>query len=408
MDTPLRKRLFYGWVILGTAFVIIMLGIGLTFSLAVFLPPLQEAFSWGRSAISATALINWMAFGLFSFVFGALSDRIGTRAVVLLGGVLFGAGMALASRITEVWHLYLTFGLLGGVGLGAFYVPLNSTATRWFTARSGLAVAIVSTGNGLGILIMSPLARMLISAVGWRATFLLFGLLAWVICIPGALLIKNRPEEMGVTAYGGTPVEAGRRMTSGEALKSRPFWVIALTHFFCCAGHSGPLFHMVAHAMDLGIAKLAAATLLGWSGATSILGRLGTGLLADRYGGKITLVSLLSLQASMVAAYLVAHHLLPLYLVTSFFGIAYGGVMPLYALLTREYFGDKVMGTAYGAVFFISSVGMGLGSYAGGWIFDLLGSYHFLYVGSALLALAAVGLAANLRAPRLAPALGRP
>ena len=400
----MRAPLFYGWVILGVTAVIIMVGIGLIFSLSVFLPPLQEAFGWGRSTISAAALINWLVFGVASFGWGVLSDRIGTRVVVLLGGIFFGTGMVLASRITAEWHLYLTFGVLGGIGISAFFVPLTSTTTRWFTARRGLAVSIVAAGNGLGILIMSPLARILISNFGWRATFVILGLLAWAIVIPGALLIRNRPEELGVTAYGGAPSETRRGMTSSEALRSRPFWLIALAHFFCCAGHSGPLFHMVAHAMDLGIPKLAAATVLGWSGATSIVGRIGTGLLADRYGAKTTLVSFLAFQAGAVASYLVAHHVLSLYVVSSFFGIAYGGVMPLYALMAREYFGDKVMGTAYGAIFFISAVGMGLGSYAGGWAFDILGSYHLLYIVSTLMVVVAVGVAAALRAPRLAQA----
>ena len=399
----MRAPLFYGWVILGVTAVIIMVGIGLIFSLSVFLPPLQEAFGWGRSTISAAALINWFVFGIFSLVWGTLSDRIGTRLVVLMGGILSGAAMLLASRITEVWHLYATVGILGGVGLSAFFVPLTSTVTRWFTARRGLAVAIVSVGNGLGILVISPLARVLISAFGWQTTFLIFGLLVLVVAIPGALLIRNRPEDLGATAYGGAPVETRRGMTAGETFRSRPFWLIALTHFLCCAGHSGPIFHMVAHAMDLGVPKLAAATLLGWSGATSIVGRIGTGLLADRYGAKATLVSLLSFQVAAVASFLVAQQLFSLYAVSTLLGIAYGGVMPLYPLLARDYFGDKVMGTAYGAIFFISSIGMGIGSYAGGWAFDFLGSYQLFYSASALFALSAVAVASTLRAPRLSP-----
>ena len=398
------ERLFYGWVILAVAFLLIMTGVGLIFSFAVFLPPLQDAFGWGRSTISATVLINWLVFGICSFGAGVLSDRFGTRVVALVGGVLFGAGIILASAITEIWHLYLTFGVLAGAGISAFYVPLTSTATRWFTRRRGLAVAIVSAGNGLGILVMSPLARVLISAFGWRSTFVMLGLLAWGISVPGALLIRNRPEDLGVTAHGGKATERAPGMTSRGALRSRAFWLIALTHFLCCAGHSGPIFHMVAHAMDLGIAKLTAATILGWSGATSIVGRIGTGILADRYGVKIILVSVLALQAAMVASYLAAHHVVSLYLVATFFGVAYGGIMPLYALLAREYFGDRVMGTAYGAILFISSIGMGLGSYAGGWAFDLFGSYHLLYVTSTVIAVAAIGLAASLRAPRLVPA----
>lgn len=157
---------------------------------------------------------------------------------------------------------------------------------------------------------------------------------------------------------------------------------------------------MVAHATDLGIPNMAAAaTMLGVSGASSIAGRIGTGILADRSGAQRTLVGILTLQAAMVGTYLVAHHVLALYLVAVFFGVAYGGVMPLYALVVREFFGDRVMGTAYGGIFLISALGMGLGSYAGGWLFDLQGSYHGLYAASALVGIGAVGLAASLRPP---------
>jgi MFS family permease len=144
---------------------------------------------------------------------------------------------------------------------------------------------------------------------------------------------------------------------------------------------------------------MAAATALGVSGLSSIAGRIGGGLIADRIGVKRTLVAGLVLQAAMIAAYLLARELWTFYALALVFGIAYGGVMPLYALVTREFFGEKVMGTAYGAVFLISSLGMGVGSLAGGVIYDRLGAYAWLYVGSAALALMAVGLAFTFRRP---------
>src|SRR5262249_35469811 len=158
-----------------------------------------------------------------------------------------------------------------------------------------------------------------------------------------------------------------------------PFWAIALTHFGCCAAHSGPMFHMVSHALDQGVASMAAAGLLGASGLASILGRVGTGMVADRLGAKQTLVAALFFQALMVSAYPVAGDLSALYVVGLLFGVAYGAAMPLYPLLTREYFGERVMGTVYGAVFMISCIGMGLGSWAGGAVHDALGSYRWLF-----------------------------
>ncbi len=400
------ERLFYGWVVLGAALVIITMAIGTVFSLSVFLRPIEEGMGWSRGAIGSIALLNWLIVGLGSFVSGFLSDRVGTRTVVLAGGTLLGLGLVLGSQVTALWQFYLTFGLLVGAGVSAFYVPLTATATKWFSARRGLAVGIVSAGNGLGILVLSPLSRFLITAFDWRTAMLILGDLAWLVVIPAGLLIRNSPKDMGAAAHGEARAAADPTPshTAASALRSAPFWTIALTHFACCAAHSGPIFHMVAHAMDQGVAKMAAATVFGVSGLSSIFGRLGTGLMADRFGAKQTLLAVLGLQAAMVFLYLFARDQTTFYAFALVFGIAYGGVMPLYALVTREYFGERVMGTAYGGVFFISCIGMGIGSYAGGFIFDLLGSYQWLYVGSFAVALTAVLLALTLRPPRTAPA----
>jgi predicted MFS family arabinose efflux permease len=278
--------------------------------------------------------------------------------------------------------------------VGAFYAPLTSTTTKWFTARRGLAVALVSSGIGLGILLVSPLARALTSAWEWRVAMLILGDLAWLVVIPTALLIR---EEAGDSAPHTTVPAAGPDYSTAEVLRAPQFWAIALTHFACCAAHSGPIFHMVTHATDQGIPAMAAATALGVSGLSSIAGRIGGGIIADRLGVKPTLIAGLALQAALVGAYLFARELWTFYALAVVFGIAYGGVMPLYALVTREYFGEKVMGTAYGAVFFISSVGMGVGSLAGGVIYDRFGAYAWLYLGSSLIAAVAVAPALTFR-----------
>lgn len=182
-------------------------------------------------------------------------------------------------------------------------------------------------------------------------------------------------------------------------MKTWPFWAIALTHFGCCAAHAGPIFHLVTHAIDQGVPRLAAAGLLGLSGFSSIFGRVGTGVVADRLGARPTLIAALTLQAGAILAFLVVRDLAGLSALSFVFGIAYGGSMPLYALVVREYFGERVLGTAYGTVFFISCIGMGLGSYAGGAIFDTLGSYAWLFISSAVVGGLAAVLAVALRPP---------
>jgi len=397
------SRVFYGWIVVAASAAIVCVGMGSLFSLGVFLKPMAESMGWSRGAISSVALLNWIAMGLGSFVWGALSDRIGTRAVAVAGGLLLGLGLVLSSQVQALWQLNLTFGVMVGFAVGAFYAPLTSTATKWFTARRGLAVGLVSSGIGVGILAIAPLARALTSVWDWRVALLVIGDLAWIVVVPVALLIREQPADMGAAAMGGAAARTGRDYSPRQVLATPQFWAIALTHFACCAAHSGPIFHMVTHATDQGIGPMAAATALGVSGLSSIAGRLGGGLLADRFGAKKTLLSGLALQAAMIVLYLYVREIGPFYALAVVFGVAYGGVMPLYALVTREYFGEKVMGAAYGAVFLISTLGMGLGSFAGGVLYDRLGSYTWLYAGSFAIGAAAVVLALTFRAPRTLP-----
>jgi MFS family permease len=394
------RGLFYGWIVVASAAAIVCIGMGCLFALGVFLVPIERAMGWSRAAISTVALLNWIAMGLGSFAWGALSDRIGGRGVALGGGFLLGLGLVLASRAQALWHFYVSFGFMVGFAVGAFYAPLTSTASKWFTARRGLAVSLVSAGIGVGILLVAPLARALTSAWDWRVAMLVLGDLAWLVIIPVALLLR----EPAAAPAGAARPAAGPDYTTGAVLSTPQFWAIALTHFACCAAHSGPIFHMVTHATDQGVAAMTAATVLGVSGLSSIAGRIGGGLLADRFGAKPTLIAGLALQATMIFGYLFARDALSFYALALVFGVAYGGVMPLYALVTREYFGEKVMGSAYGAVFLVSTLGMGLGSFAGGAIYDRLGSYAWLFLGSFAIGAMAIVLALTFRRP--AAALG--
>ena len=396
------NRLFYGWIVVAASAAIVCIGMGALFALGVFLEPMADTMGWSRGAISSVALLNWMAMGLGSFVWGSLSDRIGARAVAVAGGVLLGLGLVLSSQAQALWQLAVSFGVMVGFAVGAFYAPLTSTATKWFTARRGLAVALVSSGIGVGILTIAPLARALISLWDWRVALLVLGDLAWLVIVPAALLIRERPGDIGAAALGGA-ARAGREYSTGEVVATPQFWAIALTHFACCAAHSGPIFHLVAHATDQGIGAMTAASALGVSGLSSIVGRLGGGLLADRVGARATLLAGLALQAVMIVLYLGVREVGPFYALAIVFGVAYGGVMPLYALVTREYFGEKVMGAAYGGVFLVSTLGMGLGAFAGGVLYDRLGSYTWLYAGSFAVGTLAVTLAFTFRAPRTIP-----
>src|SRR6266571_3927472 len=195
-----QRGVFYGWVVLAAAATVIAVGMGALFSLAVFLKPIEDSMHWSRSAISLVALINWIAMGVGSFVWGALSDRIGGRVVAAAGGFILGLGLVLSSQAATLGQFYVTFGVMVGFAVGAFYAPLSATATKWFTRNRGLAVSIVSAGIGLGTFVIAPLARWLTSTFDWRLAMLLIGDLAWLVVIPVALVIKNAPGDLGIAA----------------------------------------------------------------------------------------------------------------------------------------------------------------------------------------------------------------
>lgn len=185
--------------------------------------------------------------------------------------------------------------------------------------------------------------------------------------ISTALLVRDVSVSAARHAAAMEPVSS---MTVARALRTPQFAAIALTHFACCAAHSGPIFHMVSYAIDCGVPAMAAATVIGTAGLASLCGRIGCGLIADRVGVKQTLIVGLLIQATAVSLHLLAGNLTSFFLITVMFGLAYGGVMPLYAILVREYFGARIMGTVFGAVAMASTMGMALGPVAGGWLFD--------------------------------------
>src|SRR5437899_754714 len=183
-------RLFYGWIIVGVGIVVTCVGLGAMLSLSVFLAPMSAAMGWSRTGISMAALLNFLAMGVGSFLWGALSDRFGTRAVVLCGGVLLGLGLMTASQAVTLGQFQVLFGVIVGFAAGSFYAPLTATATDWFTRHRSLAVALVSAGMAIGSMTVAPFARWVITDYDWRIAMLAIGGLAWLVIIPAGLLLR--------------------------------------------------------------------------------------------------------------------------------------------------------------------------------------------------------------------------
>ena len=345
--------------------------------------------------------------GVATFMWGALSDRFGARLVVLAGGVLMGLAMAAASQATALWQFQMLSGAVVGVAAGSFFVPLTALTAGWFTKHRSLAVSLVSAGLSLGTTTVSPLARWVINEHGWRSALLVLAAVSWAVIIPATLLI--RPVPVAATPTGMPGTQAASAMSVAEAVRTPAFIAIALAFFACCLTHSGPIFHMVSYAIDCGVPGMAAVSVISVMGVAGLAGKIGCGLIADRVGAKLTLVSGLIVQAVVVALLLYPRSLLAFYGLGALFGLAYGGVMPLYAILLREYFPARILGTLLGVATMASSLGMAIGPAAGGWLFDTFGSYAWMYIGSFGVGLAAVAVATTVRAPRgprLVPAVG--
>lgn len=385
-------RVSYGWTIVGIGALMTCVSIGSMMSLAVFLAPISETTGWSRGGVSATATLNFLFMGVAGFLWGAISDRYGTRIVVLCGAVLLGVALVAASQATSLWQFQLVFGVLVGIAVGSFYAPMIAAASAWVDTHRSLAVALVSAGMAVAPMTVAPIAGWLMTTYDWRFAMMTIGIGASALLIPAALMIR-RPQAAGApggrTAVGTTDVH----MTATQAFRTPQFITLALAHFACCACHSGPIFHMVTYATVCGIAPMAAVSVYSVAGISGLGGRLALGTLADRIGAKPVLVGGLFVQALAVATYLAVGQLGEFYALSVIFGIAYGGVMPLYAILVREYFGEKIMGTVFGAVSMVASLGMALGPWAGGLVFDAFNSYQWLYVGSFSIGLAAVAVA---------------
>ncbi|TPK49062.1 MULTISPECIES: MFS transporter [unclassified Mesorhizobium] len=385
-------NLSYRWVIVAAGALMSCVAIGTMFSLAIFLEPMALDTGWSRAGISSAMTLNFLVMGLGGFVWGALSDRFGARIVVTIGALLLGLALVLASRAGSLVTFQITFGVLVGLAASAFFAPMIALTTGWFDTNRALAVSLVSAGMGVAPMTISPFARWLISAYEWRTAMFDIGIMAWVLLLPAVLLVRQPPKPV-VTVTGSSPVAEGAGLSVGQALRSPQFIVLGLTFFACCAAHSGPIFHMVSYAMLCGVAPMAAVSIYSVEGLAGLGGRLLYGVLADRLGVKPVLIAGLLIQAVVIAAYLSISQLGQFYMLAVVFGATYGGVMPLYAVLAREYFGQRILGTVFGAATMLSSLGMALGPLAGGMVFDAYANYHWLFIGSALIGLGAAGIA---------------
>ncbi|HEV7692935.1 MAG TPA: MFS transporter [Hyphomonadaceae bacterium] len=389
----------YGWVIVAAGGLIGCVAAGAMFALAVYLQPIALNTGWSRAEISVAMTLVFIVMGVSGFAWGMASDRFGARPVVMTGAVLLSLGLMLASQASSALMFQLAYGVLVGAAGGAFFAPIMATTTLWFEKNLGLAVSLVSAGMGMAPLTLSPLTAVLIDSHGWRTAMFIVSILVLAVIIPAAFFIRRpvKPAAAPRAANAGPAPEQGSLLS---ALKSPHFIAIAIAYFFCCGAHSGPIFHTISYAEMCGISSLAAVSIYSVEGLSGLGGRLLLGLAADRFGAKRILIVGLAVQAVVIAGYTQVNQLGQFYAMAVVLGAAYGGVMPLYAMLARGYFKPEIMGGVLGAAVMASSLGMSFGPVAGGWLFDTFGNYAWMYLGSAAAGLAAFIIAFSFPKPK--------
>jgi len=380
----------YQWMIIASCFVMLALGSSINFNFGIFLKPLSDEFGWARSSVSAGFSIFMITGSASAILAGAMADKFGTRRIVIAGTLMITLAMILASRLESIWEFYLLIGVVSGLGRSAFNTPILTFIQRAFTQNRGLATGLAGAGGGLGILMTAPILGHIIASYGWRVSYIVMGSAVLVLTLPAVSFIK---AEKVTDTPGG--VKSTKKTTYREAamlpeaslgvmeiMRRRPFWTILGSHASDCICHSVLLVHLVPFAIESGMPRVQAATLMSALGAGALVGRLAGGIMSDRIGPKGTLLLFLSMQTFPVPLLLFSPGLGTMYFVAIFVGIGLGGHGTLYPLVTREFYGPKRVGLLYGTFTMGASIGMASGSFFGGVLYDLAGNYSWAFLYS--------------------------
>ena len=385
-----KPRIYHGYGILAACFFIMTLVAGAQASFGVFFKPMLNDFGWTRASTSLPFSLNLILSGLFSIIAGRISDRLGPKLVVTIGGIVMGIGYLLMSRIVNLWGLYLSFGILVALGSGAFYAPLVSMLTKSFPQRRGLMVGIGVSGIGFGIGVVPAIASQLMISTDWRTSLLIVGGASMILIVALAQLLKARPEpelsDKNIKQETNLPLPS-IGISFADAIKTQQFWMIFITWLLYGFFYQVGAVHIVPYATDRGMSALAAATLLTIIGLVGIAGRTFLGFTGDRFSNKTTLAVSFMLMAVAFLTISASNTITMLYVYAVIYGF-FSGVGILLASINVEYFGLQSLGAITGAILFGNNIGGALGPTLAGYIFDATDSYRLAFILCVVVAVA--------------------
>ncbi|HJX13293.1 MAG TPA: MFS transporter [Dehalococcoidales bacterium] len=381
--------LFYGFVVVGVAFFIMMVAWAVYNSFGVFFKPLLTEFRWTSAMTSGAFSLSMIIYGVLGIIVGGLTDRFGPRVVVTFCGVLLGLGYLLMSQTATLWQLYLFYGVIIGVGMSGVWVPQLSTIARWFTRRRTLMTGIVIAGGGIGQLIGPPVITRLIEAYDWRWSFAILGGVVLILVVLAAQFMKRSParlEQLPNVGHENEPLgpASGTDFRLREAVSTPQFWM--LFFIFVCYGYGffSIIVHIVPHAIELEISAAGAAGILAAMGGAGILGNYVLGVVADKSGNRLIFMMGCLVMSATLFWLVYISEMWMLYIFILLFGFVFGGMGAAESPLVARLFGLTSHGLIYGVVHLGFTVGAAAGPFFSGYLFDITASYRTAFlVGAA-------------------------
>jgi MFS family permease len=365
------------WLRLAVAVVLSSIGGVGMWSVVVVLPAMQAEFGVDRAAASLPYTLTMLGFAAGGVITGKLADRFGVTVSIIVSTLALGAGYIAVGNAANLWQAAIAHGVLIGAGTSSTFAPLMADISHWFRRRRGIAVTIAASGNYLAGTIWPPLVQHFTAADGWRVTYIGIGIFCIVTMLPLSLLLRRKIDVHHAMIASA---EAAKRQA---ALPLSPGALQVLLFFAgicCCVAMSMPQVHIVAYCGDLGYGVARGADMLSLMLGLGIISRIGSGFIADRIGGVRTLILGSVMQGVALLLYLMFDSMFSLYVISGLFGLFQGGIVPMYAIIVREYFPAKEASTRVGYVIMGTVLGMALGGWMSGEIFDLTGSYRAAFL----------------------------
>ena len=363
--------------------LLMTLGGSSMYVVSVVLPEVQKEFDVSRADASLPYTLMMLGFGAGGLAMGKLADKWGVHVALWIGAVGVGSGFILAGMASNIWLFALAHGLLMGLlGSSSTFAPLLADTSLWWDKRRGIAVAVCASGNYLAGSIWPALAQQGVETLGWRETYIWIGIVCGLGMLALSFLMKQRPPMMVVAAPGSVQSMASERpfglpVNTAHAL-------LCVAGVACCVAMAMPQVHIVAYCTDLGFGAARGSEMLSLMLACGIVSRLISGAICDRIGGLKTLALGSLLQGVALLLFLPFDGMVSLYVISALFGLFQGGIVPAYAIIVREYFPSKRVGVLVGAAIMATMIGMALGGWMSGKVFDLTGSYHAAFVNGVI------------------------